>query len=173
MELFPKVSKYTEKLFKEPAYRSINLRGELEELLNGTQYSPGVGRWIVYRRYDLSKVTPDFYEPTGEAIRGGEKWEHKDEFIKTYSYYLRSGIGEQRAPMGVLSVPVVIFYVMYTVDPKPEDDMFEIPYTGVNVPAFIPEENYGKKYDIKQVEPKYGDSGRVEFYQLISWSDVT
>ncbi len=171
MNLFPKNNKHATKLFNEPSPRGINLRGELKELLYGTFYTPGIGRWVVYRRFDLTKTTPAFFEPTSEALYG-EKYTYTDEIVKTYSYYLRSARGEDKAPMAVVSVPVIIFYLEHTLAPKSEDVIFEVPYSSNDTPGFIDPKSYGTRYDIKQIEPKHGDSGRVEFYQAIVWSEV-
>ena len=172
MELFPKKTDFSSELFGSDNIRRISLREELHRLLHGTEYSPGIGRWVVLRKFNTNKVSEQYYEPTGEGI-GGPKWDYTDICVRTYSYYLRSSRGEQMSPVGRLNIPVIIFYLEWTTDPKPEDIIYEIPHNTERNAPFINPSTYGRKYDIKQVEPKYGDNGRIEFYQVISWRDVT
>lgn len=147
--------------------KEINLRNEIDILFNDDKKA----HWVVYRRFDLSKPTTNFVEITHEAVQG-EKYEFVDSLIPVRaSVFPVARLGfdqETRYPMGMLQDGTMFFYVKSDLNPKTEDKIFEINYTGVKPTVIPPAAEFSASYNIHSVMPmRELEYGRTEYYILL------
>lgn len=147
----------------------IDLREEMSRILHGWGNESGKGHWVVYRRFDLSQPTNRDTDAStiGEAV-GGPAWEFTDELYLTRRVVMQAGgalqAQEQPTTPGILSIPFIVYYFEHNVNPKAEDEIYEIYYQGKEEPITI-QPPYRERHQINMVVPyRCDDWGRVEYY---------
>ena len=141
---------------------------DLRRALDGLFRKEGRAHWVIYRRYDLSKPSSNFVDFTKEAVQG-PKYSYTDELIDVRStLYSQSQNLEFPIPPALVQDANLHFFLRHTTNPKIDDEIFEITYTGGGKPATIPAPDaYGPAYNITAVFPmRDAENGRTEFYLL-------
>lgn len=173
-------------IFKKiPSTHEVDLRSELSNLLNGDDYNPQRGHWVLLRRMEKTqrctcwneRGTGDetwsvddrkYDEPKEDCpICKGTGWLTDDELHLIRRRLVAPAIGlagqEEASPVGIMNVPYVVFYFKYYVTPKKEDKIIEIENDtdGNPVRPFI----HTEMFNISIAEPLRDQKGRVEYWR--------
>lgn len=146
----------------------IDLRKEIHELFYGSSSKPQRGHYIVYRRFDLSKFSEKYNEVYREGV-GGPAFSYTDEVLICRRDQMRvSELNEASTNFGILEGGRHIYFLEYSVKPKPSDQLFEIDWDDHTKKPRIEQipTPYSDKYNIKECFPFRSDGGRVEYWQL-------
>jgi hypothetical protein len=133
---------------KDIVNKEIDLRQEMNNLLEGTEFCPRRGHWVILRRADKrqkcscwNKVASgdnryrDDKRKYDEAEENcpycsGDGWIYSDELYLARRRLVAPDIGltreEEMAPVGIMNVQSIMYYFQYYVNPKKEDRIIEI-----------------------------------------------
>lgn len=187
--LWPKggIKKKTIQLYNpNPGSKEIDLRTELTKFLDGDDFLPQRGHWILLRRMEKTqrctcwnKVASgsDRYmddsrkydEPKEDCtICGGNGWIYDDELHLVRRRIIAPPIGlagqEQQTEIGIINVPYLVFYFKYYVNPKKEDKIIEIENNAAGEP--VRPFSHTEIYNISIAEPFRDINGRIEFWRV-------
>lgn len=144
----------------------IDIRAAMDKYFFTTS-SPH-GMYVIYRRFDTTRLTEYWDAEKREAI-GGPKYEHTDIVYKCrFSWYARTSDPEDMRFLGEAAFREPFVHLRYDTMPKIEDKIFEFatqPSDGFT--HSIRRVDYAIQYDIIQVIPYRNLNGRVEFYTCI------
>lgn len=155
----------------------MNLREEFRSLLEDE--CGGIARWLLLRMFTGEK-SEYWNDITKEAI-GGPEYMYSDVLIEGYSAPAVSGISRKREGVVVvdpaqLDITSEVFYLMYDVPIKLNDEIYELNWEHKEKPTVVYErdqENLAekkvcpkRKYRVQKAEPKRGDEGRIEFVKV-------
>lgn len=152
----------------------IDLRDELFRILRGDIRQPQKGHWVILRQFDLSQRSEAYDEVFNEGI-GAPAYEFTDRLYLTRRDIFRgeTDAGEFEATPGNIKGGEYIYYFEHDVVPTINDQIFELNVSDHTVkPKFseIPE-HHREKYNIKEVEPRRLDTGRIEFFSVFARTD--
>jgi len=157
---------------------SIDLRKEMDKILFGGDAESAKGHWVIYRRMDLTMRSEYWNSDTREAV-GGPAWEYTDEVVRTRHLIGRSaGLlsdMEQYTDVGIMNVMYLTYYFEHDVNPKKEDEIYEIDESvavALTKPNVVPLP-YKARYVIREALPFRSDQGgRIEYWVCICRKDV-
>jgi hypothetical protein len=171
----------------------IDLREEMQIMLEGNQYWPRRGHWTVLRRMDQrqrcycwneqgvgeNQYSDDKRKYDEPKLRcpacHGEGWLYKDELYLVRRRLVAPEIGlaasETESDIGLMNINYVVFYYQYYVDPKKEDIILEIELDadGNPVRPFV----YKERYNIALAEPYRDQIGRIEYWRVAAKLETT
>ena len=126
----------------------INLREEMKLMLEGNEYYPRRGHWVLLRRMDRKQRCFCWNEkPHGSSgynedggkyneaklrcpICNGEGWVYEDEIQLARRRLVTPEIGlagsEQMADIGWMNINYIVFYLQYFVNPRVGDKIIEL-----------------------------------------------
>lgn len=153
----------------------IDLRQEFEDLIEGTEFAPQRGHWILLRRmarsqrcncwkgFDTKYVEPD---PTCPVCQG-EGWIYAEELHKVRSRIvtpvrLDTGL-EQQAEFAIMQIPSIVYYFKFYVAPTEKDRILEIDNTADGKPVIPYVRRFS--YNINFSEPFRDQYGRIEYWR--------
>jgi len=163
----------------------IDLRAEMDIMLEGNAYYPRRGHWVLLRRMDRrqrctcwnrigqgdDKYSIDKSKYNEPELRcpfcSGSGWIYKDELHLTRRTLVSPTIGlagsEQMTDIGWMNINYIVFYFKYDVAPKRGDKIIEIELDD----NANPKRPYVFKeiYNVSIGEPFRDQNGRVEFYR--------
>lgn len=173
-------------------HTEIDLREEMKLMLEGNEYYPRRGHWVLLRRMDTRqrcfcwnkkpKGTDSFNEDKGKyneptlrcPICNGEGWVYEDEPQLARRMLVSPAIGlagsEQMSDIGWMNINYIVFYMQYFVNPKRGDKVIEINLTDDALP--IKPYSMREMYRIAVAEPFRDQSGRIEFWRVAAKLEV-
>ena len=178
MKLFPSNYSADPGLFTDISGLEIDLRAELDIILNGGGSEPQRGHWVVYRRYDLTQHS-EYWNPQTNEGKGGPAYVHTDELWITRRVQLRSGSAifsaEQQTTPGLLPVPYDVYYFKHTLAPKIQDEIYEITWDDHTTKPDIDNlpKPFVERHNIQLITPLRDINGRIEYYAILTMSDVS
>jgi hypothetical protein len=170
----------------------IDLRAEMKIILEGNEYTPRRGHWILLRRMDKrqrcvcwnkkgkddEKYSLDkgkYNEPELRCpICNGEGWVYEDELHLVRRRLVSPEIGlaasETETEIGWMNINYIVFYFQYYVSPDKGDKVIEIELDndGNPVRPYIMKE----VYRIAVAEPFRDQVGRIEFWRAAAKLEV-
>lgn len=157
-----------------PSVEGIDLRQEMDWILNGGPNRIAKGHWIVYRRFNHCTESEYFNRRTKEGV-GGPANTYTDIAIKTrrVPYRLASSQPEE-IKAGQLIDARYTYYFEWDITPKRNDQIFELNIPGP-APASIniSDVKFTEKYIIKNVHPFRLENGRIEYWSVATeYSEV-
>lgn len=174
-------------------YGEIDLRSEMKIMLEGNQYYPRRGHWVILRRMDKRQrcfcwnsrpITPDEYnEDKGKynepelrcPVCNGEGWVYDDELHLARRRIVAPEIGlagiEVNADIGLMNVTHIVYYLQYYVNPKKEDKILEVELGADEKP--VHPYNILEMHKIAIAEPFRDQNGRIEFWRAAAKLEVT
>lgn len=157
------------------SFNHIDLRRELDALLNGSQDVTQIGQWVILRRFDLNSKSANYNEITREGVEG-PKYNYTDELHKTYKWnsWTSDPFTEQQVIPGQLTIPLVTFFFKHDVRPKEQDEVFEFDWDDHRVTPVLSkiQKPYDTRYNIKNVQTYRLDYGRIEFFACRSIKEI-
>ena len=172
--------------------REVDLRKEMEDILEGTDSTPQRGHWILLRRMETAqrctcwnersagenKFDEDnrvYDEPSEDCtICGGEGYVYDDELHLVRRRVVAPDIGlanqETESPVGIMNVQYIIYYFQYYVNPTKKDKIIEIENDndGNPVRPFVNQEIL----NISVAVPFRDQLGRIEFWRCAVKQEV-
>jgi len=150
-----------------PVGDNIDLRDEFSKILRGGIGIKPKGHYVTIRHFDLSKPTEQ-WDPINKEARGIEPFAYVDQLVLSYrARPVLTPYNEEVIPPGLINLDTYIYYFEYTVQIDLTDFIFEYGLVdgqdidSSNLP--MPTE----KYNVKMIDPRRGDSGRIEYYRVI------
>lgn len=154
-------------------FGEINLRSEIKDLLNGTTGVPQKGHWIVYRRHDLTAPS-EFWDEVYRSGVGGPAYQFVDVvMISRRDPQFSAEANEASTDPGILVGGKYIYYFEHNIVPSTKDQLFEINWDNHKVKPRLSQipTPYVEKFNIKEVFPARGDSGRIEYWYCLVNTD--
>ena len=170
----------------------INLRKHMKSILEGDDYEPRRGHWVLLRRMDTTQkcscwnqkgdgkdanINDDgkYNEPKLRCpICHGEGWVYHDELHLARRVLISPEVGMANATtmtdIGWMTVNYIVFYFMYYVSPKQGDKIIEVVLDDAGTPV-IPMQ-YIERYKISVAEPYRDINGRVEYWRAAAKLEV-
>ena len=150
----------------------IDLRVEMDELLNT------YGHWVMVRHYDTTSYS-EFWNPLTHESVGGPPHPYTDHVVRSRKVLQTTGgvlaALDMPAPVGILNVPYITYYLKWDVVDEPllnTDEIFEFPWDRIRVPgADEAAALINNKYSILESVDLLGDEGRREYYACICRAD--
>jgi len=197
LDLYPKNGWNSQKLppfpFSPTRPRSeIDLRAEMSLMLEGNQYYPRRGHWVLLRRMDRrQRCTCWNRKGQGEErysldkgkynegelrcpICLGEGWLYEDELHLVRRRIVAPTIGlagsEQMTDIGWMNVNYIVFYFMYNVAPTRGDKILEIELDDNANP--IRPFKITEIYRLSMSEPLRDQNGRIEYWRAASKLEI-
>jgi hypothetical protein len=170
----------------------IDLREEMNLILEGNEYWPRRGHWVVLRRMDkrqrcfcwnkrghdgekYSKDNRKYMEATLRCpVCRGEGWVYEEDLYLSRRRLVSPEVGlansETLSPIGWMNINYIVYYFQYYVNPNKDDKIFEVQLdsSGDPVRPFI----YLEQYNIAVAEPFRDQQGRIEFWRAASKIEV-
>jgi hypothetical protein len=167
------------------AKAEIDLREEMKIILEGNEYSPRRGHWVILRRMDrrqrcfcwnekgkgdevYSLDKGKYNEPRlGCPVCHGEGWIYEDELHLSRRRLVAPEIGlagsEAMSDVGWFNINYICFYLQYYVNPTKGDKIIEIDLddSGDPIRPYVQKE----MYRIAVAEPFRDITGRIEFWR--------
>jgi len=186
--LWPKggIKKKTIQLYNSiPNSGELDLRKEFNKLLDGDDYSPQRGHWVLLRRMETTQrcscwnkraAGTDKYlddnrkydEPDENCtVCNGEGWIYDDELHLVRRRISAPPIGlagqEEHSEIGITNVTYLVYYFKYYVNPTKRDKIIEIENDRLGEPIrpFVQKEIH----DISVAEPLRDQKGRIEYWR--------
>jgi hypothetical protein len=171
----------------------IDLRAEMKLMLEGNEYYPRRGHWVLLRRMDTrqrcfcwnqkpegdDKYNEDkgkYNEPKLRCpICNGEGWVYEDELHLMRRRLVSPAIGlaesEHMADIGWMNINYIVFYTQWFVNPDKGDKIIEIE---LNDDDATPVRPYVRKemYRIAVAEPFRDQLGRIEYWRIAAKLEV-
>jgi hypothetical protein len=171
----------------------IDLRAEMKLMLEGNEYYPRRGHWVLLRRMDKRQrcfcwnekpIGDDkFNEDKGKynepklrcAVCNGEGYVYEDELQLARRMLVSPAIGlaasETMSDIGWMNINYIVFYMQYFVNPEKGDKIIEI---DLNADDATPIRPYVKKemYRIAVAEPFRDQQGRIEFWRVAAKLEI-
>jgi hypothetical protein len=170
----------------------IDLRAEMTLMLEGNNYYPRRGHWVLLRRMDKrqkctcynrvgqgdEKYSLDRGKYNEPELRcpscNGEGWLYEDELHLTRRTLVSPTIGlagsEQMSDIGWMNINYIVFYFQHYVEPKRGDKIIEISLDDNANPIrpFVMKE----AYRVAIGEPFRDQNGRVEYWRAAAKLEV-
>jgi len=153
----------------------IDLRAEMDSIME--EY----GSYILVRHFDRTQHSSD-WDPIAQEGVGGPGYTWVDyitlarKVIRSTATGSATGL-EQPAPMGLVTVPIVMFYIkwntIYPDDVSNGDMIMEFPWDKTRAP--VSEEAVlivNNSYEILEAADLLGDKGRREYYMCVTRTDI-
>lgn len=169
-----------------------DLRAEMKIMLEGNEYAPRRGHWILLRRMDHrqrctcwnrkgkdeEKYSLDkgkYNEPELRCpVCNGEGWVYEDELHLARRRLVSPEIGlaasETMADIGWMNINYIVFYFMHYVAPQRADKIIEIDLDDDANP--IRPFKMREMYRIAVAEPFRDQNGRIEFWRAAAKLEV-
>ena len=163
----------------------IDMRQEMQDILEGTDHSPQRGHWVIFRRMETEqrctcwnevgsgddKYSTDErkYDEADENCTecGGTGYLYDDELHLTRRRLVAPPVGlseqEVEAAIGIMNVDHIVYYFMYYVNPTEKDKILEIKNDKDGKPTrpF----SYTEVHSISTAEPLRDLKGRIEYWR--------
>jgi hypothetical protein len=170
----------------------IDLRAEMQIMLEGNEYWPRRGHWVLLRRMDQKQkcycwneqavgtigLIDDHRKYDEPQLRcptcHGEGWIYKEELHLARRRLVSPEIGlaaeKTLSEIGWMAVNYIVFYFQYYVNPTKEDIIYEIELDvdGEPVRPIV----YKERYLTSVCEPFRDENGRIEFWRVASKMEV-
>lgn len=170
-----------------------DLRQNMKEFLEGNEYEPRRGHWVLLRRMDhKQRCTCWNYKGEGKdknlldngkynepqlhcPICHGEGWVYQDEPHLTRRTLVAPAIGlagaQDMTDIGFMTVNYIVFYLQYNVNPKKDDKIIELELDDCANP--LTPWKFKEIYKIAVAEPYRDEGGRVEYWRAAAKLLVT
>jgi len=154
----------------------INLRKEFFDFIDGTSTSPQRGHWVLLRKMDTRQrcscwkgYDTKYEEPNSDCeICQGEGWVYAEELHNVRRRVVTPPPGaagmEGQADFAIMTVPYVVYYFKFYVNPTEKDKIIEIDTkesTGKPTRPFV----RNGSYNITFSEPFRDQNGRIEYWR--------
>ena len=171
----------------------LDLRQQMKIMLEGNEYEPRRGHWVLLRRMDHSqrctcwnqtgqgnlkhlKDDGKYNEPKLNCpICHGEGWIYTDEphLVRRRLVERPLGLadGQQMTDIGYMTVNYIVFYLQYYVNPKKDDKIIELDLTDCANP--VTPWKFKEVYKIAVAEPFRDENGRIEYWRVACKELVT
>lgn len=173
-------------------HTEIDLRAEMKLMLEGNEYYPRRGHWVLLRRMDRrQKCNCWNRKPEGDdnfnsdkgkynepelrcPICNGEGWVYEDEIQLTRRRLVTPEIGlagsEQMSDIGWMNINYIVYYFQYFVQMSKGDKIIELQLDDQGKPTepYTPIE----MYRIAVAEPFRDQLGRIEFWRAAAKLEV-
>ena len=163
----------------------LNLRENMKILLEGNEYEPRRGHWVLLRRMDLRQKCTcwnqkgigsqgnlidngKYNEPKLRCpVCHGEGWVYQDELHLMRRVLVAPAIGlaaeKTITEIGFMAVNYIVFYMMHYVNPKKEDKIIEVALDDNGVPTSPVTQQ--EIYSVAVAEPYRDLNGRIEYWR--------
>lgn len=156
--------------------QGVDVRQELNDLIEGNGVSSPKGHWILLRRMELAQRCSCLLDSSGKYgkeadsncnVCDGSGWVYDDELHMVRRVVVVSGQAlsalEIQTDFGVLQVPFVMYYLQHYTHPHERDEIIEIETTSEGRPV-RPFKRL-EYFDINMAEPLRDHNGRIEYYR--------
>ena len=144
----------------------IDLRIEMDRILNGYGLKKPLGHWVVLRVFNPNAHSSYFNKYTKEGVMGPSR-EYVDVLLRSRRVPHRfTGNSLDNEKVGEISDLGYKYYFEWFVEVKPGDQIYEIDAKDHKLKPTT--YKFTEKYDIKQVHPYRLENGNVQYIAAIS-----
>jgi len=144
----------------------IDLRKEINAILYGGLGRKPKGHWVVYRRFDRTKVSQYWNPDTKEGV-GGPAYEYTDELLKSRRMPAPRTETDDRIKAGTVYQDEFVYWLEYTVAPKRGDYLYELNWDNHQYRPTTAQISFYEKLIIHRVHPYRLENGNIQYWAVL------